>query len=126
QSGVISGTPGNADSGSGAGASYTIRVTASDGNASASDSFELNIAAIDEPPSLPDPGPSLSTPEDTPLQLTPSLLDAVDENVNRLTVVLTSPPAGADFTVTDGGTTVRPAQNFTGTLTVEARVRDAG
>ena len=118
--GVISGTPADGDEGS-----HAVRVTASDGVASASGRYSLDIVVVDEPPVLPDPPPALSTPEDTPLEITPQLLDARDEDVESLSVVLTPPSADADFTLTGGGRVVQPKPDFNGTLTVEASVRDA-
>src|SRR5690606_20403134 len=118
--GIVAGTPPSAAAGA-----HTIRITASDGGASASDEYRLDVIGGDEPPVLPDPPPTLSTREDTPLEITSELLGADDDGASPLTVRLTPPPADASFSLGPGEATVVPAQDFNGTLTVEARVRDA-
>ncbi len=107
------------------GASIRIRIVAADGDgASAQGELRIDVRPGDEPPVLPNPPPILSTREDTPLEITPALLGVVDDGASPLTVRLT-PPADASFSLDRGGTTVVPAADFHGTLTVEARVRDA-
>lgn len=118
-SGVISGRPA---AGAAAGSPYSVTVTASDGEASATGGFTLEVKPPNQPPSLPDPAPRLSTAEDTPLTLTATMLNAVDENPASLEVILTAPAGGAHFTVK--GATVHPAADFNGTIQVEARVKD--
>jgi hypothetical protein len=122
--GRIFGTLSAADAGSPSKA-YSIDVTASDGSATASGGYTLNVAGVDEPPSLPDPPPRLSTPEDTPLTVTATMLNAQDEDPDSLTVVLSPPGSNAHFTLTGGGATVQPEANYNGALEVEARVKDA-
>jgi hypothetical protein len=119
-SGVISGKPA---AGSAGASPYSVQVTASDGSGAASGRFTLNVAAQNQPPSLPDPPPRLSTPEDTALTITATMLHAVDEDPASLTVVLTAPASGSHFSVS--GATVRPEANFNGTVQVQARVKDA-
>ncbi|HEU4617935.1 MAG TPA: putative Ig domain-containing protein [Gammaproteobacteria bacterium] len=119
--GVVSG---KSAAGSSSGSPYNVTVTASDASGGASGSYTLEVKAANQPPSLPDPPPRLSTPEDTPLTITPAMLQAQDEDVSSLTVVLTPPDPGAHFTIT-GGATVRPEANFSGTLQVGAEVKDS-
>jgi hypothetical protein len=119
-SGVVSGKPA---AGSAEASPYSVGVAANDGSAMASGRFTLEVAAPNRPPSLPDPPPRLSTPEDTPLTLTATLLQAVDEDPASLTVVLTPPARDAHFKIS--GATVHPESNFSGTVQVEARVKDA-
>src|SRR5690606_23848531 len=118
--GVIAGTPRDLDEGT-----YSSRVTASDGTASTSDQYSLTVVAIDDPPVLPYPPPPLGTAEDTPLEITPQLLEARDEDPSSLTVVLTPPSGDADFALSNGGRVVVPDRDFNGTLNVEASVKDA-
>lgn len=121
--GHISGRPAD---GTAAASPYAVTVTASDGMAQASGSYTLNVRAANEPPTLPDPPPRLSTPEDVPLAITATLLGARDEDPSSLTVLLSAPGPDAHFTLTGDGTTVQPEKDYDGTLEVGARVKDSG
>ncbi len=121
--GTISGTPA---AGSAAGSPYSVTVTASDGQAQISGGYALDVKHVNQAPTLPSPAPRLTTPEDTPLTITPDMLHAHDDDPAGLEVKLTAPGPDAHFTLASDGATVQPALNYDGPLSVEARVVDSG
>ncbi|HEY8555232.1 MAG TPA: putative Ig domain-containing protein [Burkholderiales bacterium] len=123
--GRIAGTPTNADIAAKPVTTYSVTVTASNGGGEASDSFELRVRNVNEPPTLPDPPPRLTTDEDEPLTITAAALRAHDPDGDDLEVVLSPPGAGDHYTLAGGGTRVVPEADYSGPLSVRARVRDA-
>ena len=122
--GVISGAPRGPRRGEQP--SYTVSVTASNAGGSASDSFSLILHNENDAPVIPEPPPTLSTPEDTPLEITAALLQVQDEDDDDTFTVLVTPPGPNDnFTLTNNGTRLQPAADYNGPLRIEARVRDA-
>ena len=122
--GVISGAPRGPRRGEQP--SYTITVTASNGGGSATDSFVLFLHNENDAPVIPEPPPTLSTAEDTPLDITAALLQVQDEDDDDTFTVLVTPPGSNDkFTLTNNGTRLQPAADYNGALQIEARVRDA-
>jgi hypothetical protein len=98
-----------------------VPAVASDGQ-STSPSFPLAITVVpvnDRPVITASPSPT--TPEDTslPLSLSDFAVTDVDTPASGLTLVLA---AGANYSVS--GTTITPAPDYTGTLSVPVRVDD--
>ncbi|WP_298039578.1 tandem-95 repeat protein [uncultured Desulfuromonas sp.] len=99
----------------------TITLTVSDGSDTASDTFALNIGAVNDTPVLT--GQSvLGTPEDTPLAITlddvtVSDVDSTWPDDFTLTVL-----SGSNYHVY--GATIVPVPDFSGTLTVPVEVSD--
>ena len=122
--GVISGMPRGPRRGEQP--SYTVTITASNAGGSASDSFILIIHNENDAPVLPEPPPVLSTPEDTPLQITAELLQVQDEDDGDTFTVLVTPPGPNDyFALTNNGTRLQPAADHYGLVQFEVRVRDS-
>lgn len=123
--GTIAGTPDNDDASSGPITTYTVTVTAANEGGSAADAFVLRVEGRNDPPTIPTPPPRLRTDEDTPLEITPARLNARDPDpADELEVILSPPAPDAPFRLAGNGTRVVPADDFHGTLTVEARVTD--
>ena len=109
----------------------TVTVQVSDGTTVASDTFVLTVTPVNDPPTLSDIGPQI-TSEATPTAAIPFTVDDVDGGVATLTVSGGSdnatlvPPANIVF----GGTganrtvTVTPAAGQSGLATITVTVSD--
>ena len=122
--GVISGVPRGPRRGELG--SYGITVTAANAGGSASDSFTLIINSENDAPVIPEPVPTLSTPEDTPLDITAALLRVQDEDDDAFTVLVTPPGPNDKFALANDGTRLQPATDYHGSLQIQVRVRDPG
>ena len=81
---TFSGTPGNSDVGT-----LTVKVTASDGNASVSDSFNIAIANINDAPVIQNVGGTVPVAEDGSVLLqAPSNASVIDVDGDTLTMTL--------------------------------------
>ncbi|NLF32487.1 MAG: tandem-95 repeat protein, partial [Planctomycetes bacterium] len=116
---TFSGTPGNGDTGT-----ISVKVTASDGTASISDTFDIAIAPVNDAPVITDPG-AQSVAEDGTLTFSTangtlvSIAD-VDLGGSELSVTLTVTDGRLDLAQTDGLTITGGADGtatvtFTGT-----------
>lgn len=116
EAGLIRGTPRQADVGQ-----FSVTVTARDpGNLSATQSFALTVRNVNDPPVITGQQP-LVTNEDTPLTIRVGDLIIQDPDNGPADMQLRL-FGGANYTLS--GTTVRPAENYFGTLTVPAIVND--
>ena len=100
----------------------TVPVYVNDGSAN-SNTFNLSVTVIpvNDPPSITGQVP-LSTTEDTPLTLVSGNFTITDiDNAGPFTLTVNS---GANYSV--AGTTITPAANYSGTLTVPVTVSDPG
>jgi len=116
--GVLSGTPTNADVGTTSG----IVIAVTDGNASASlAAFDLEVINVNDAPVITAQYP-LSIAEEAELTITPADLSVTDADNTY--------PAGFTLTVSDGvnysrtGNAITPSADFIGTLTVPVSVDD--
>jgi large repetitive protein len=97
----------------------SIPVSVSDGEAS-SNTFTVQaaVAAVNDPPVITGQS-TVQSSEDTPFELNVSKLVVADVDNNSFTIAI---QAGANYAVS--GTTVTPAPNFNGTLSIPVTVSD--
>lgn len=102
--------------------SIPVTVTDPAGGVSASFTVQANVAAVNDPPVITAQA-TLSTPEETALSLALAQFTATDvDHAGYPSGFTLQVGTGANYTVS--GTTVTPALNFNGTLTVPVTVRD--
>ena len=111
--------------------SATITVTVNDGTATSSDTFVMNVTAVNDSPTISDIA-NQSTSEDTPLLNVPFTIGDVETAAGSLTVSASSSdttlfPAGS---ITFGGSgasrtiSLAPAANLNGSATITVTVND--
>lgn len=112
---VISWTPENGVLTSG---EVTLRV--SDGETSSTQKFTVTVTPVNDAPVIASVKKD-TTDENVPIRLTMSILTAtdVDNKASELSLVI-----GTNAHYTVSGDTVKPAKNYTGTLSVPVRVTD--
>src|SRR4029079_4165945 len=80
---TFSGTPTNADIGT-----IAVKVTASDGTLSVSDTFNIAVGNTNDPPVIQNVGGTVTTAEDTPVLLQALLAQVTDADGDTLTMTL--------------------------------------
>jgi VCBS repeat-containing protein len=108
-----------------------VRVTASDGQTSANDVFQINITPVNDAPSITNPISDQSSPEDVAVNFTipTGSFGDIDNSNLTLTARLSdnSPlPAWLSFNATTGSFTGTPPANFNGLVTVTVTATDTG
>lgn len=105
--------------------SLTVNVVVNDGTVnSAPFAMSVSVASVNDPPVVTGQASALTTAEDTPLLLSLSNFTVTDvDNTTYPTGFSFTISAGSNYTVT-GGNTVKPNQDYNGTLTVPVRVSD--
>lgn len=116
--GRITGTPLAADIGS-----YTLEVSATDpDNASATDSFELTVAAVNDAPVLVTELPDVQTDRDAPFELVVAATNVTDEEGDPITISASGLPAS--LSMTDGTISGTPVLGENGDFTVTITYSD--
>jgi large repetitive protein len=100
----------------------TITYTVSDGRGgTATATVNVNVTPVNDPPVAVND--NATTPEDTPIRLTPLTNDS-DVDGNPLTIIAASSPNGTVTINPDGSITFTPAANFNGPTTITYQVSD--
>ncbi|MDW7692310.1 Ig-like domain-containing protein [Flammeovirgaceae bacterium SG7u.111] len=107
------GTPSNSEVGN-----HEITLVVSDGIESIEQTFTITVENVNDAPTLTSVT-AQSMDEDTSLGLTVSMTDAVDIDDDGLILIVGD---GENYTVSDS--TITPAANFNGTLSVPVKVTD--
>lgn len=116
--GMITGTPLAADIGT-----YTIEVSATDpDNSSATDSFELTVAAVNDAPVLITELPDVQTDRDAPFELVIDPANVTDEEGDAITISASGLPTS--LTMTDGTISGTPVLGENGDFTVTITYSD--
>ncbi len=116
--GMITGTPLAADIGA-----YTVEVSATDpDNASATDSFELTVAAVNDAPVLVTALPDVQTDRDAPFELVVEATNVTDEEGDAITISASGLPAS--LSMTDGTISGTPILGDNGDFTVTITYAD--
>lgn len=98
----------------------TVLVTASDGNTAVTDTFVVTIAPVNDAPTMSVILPQTIN-EDNPLVVKLSMTNAVDID-NTLSDASLIIESGSNYSVS--GNSIRPAENWSGILTVPVKVSD--
>jgi large repetitive protein len=99
-----------------------VPVTVSDGSAQSNQfNVQIQVASVNNPPDITGQT-TASTQEDQPFVILSGMLEVVDIDGNFPTGYTITPQAGLNYSVS--GTTITPAPNFTGTLTIPIIVND--
>lgn len=116
--GMITGTPLVADIGT-----YTVEVSATDpDNASATDNFELTVAAVNDAPVLVTQLSDVQTDRDAPFELVIDPANVTDEEGDAITVSASGLPAS--LSMTDGTISGTPVLGDNGDFTVTITYSD--
>ncbi|GAB5523477.1 MAG: hypothetical protein Roseis2KO_13490 [Roseivirga sp.] len=116
--GMITGTPLAADIGT-----YTIEVSATDpDNASATDSFELTVSAVNDAPVLVTELPDVQTDRDAPFELVIDPANVTDEEGDAIAISASGLPAS--LSITDGTISGTPVLGENGDFTVTITYSD--
>ena len=122
--GTFSGTPGNADVGN-----ISIKVTASDGDASVSTSFSLTVTNVNDAPVVATPIPVQGVMQDSPFSFTVPAGTFVDPDGDTLTLSATladgsALPAWLSFNAATGTFSGTPGNADVGNLSIKVTASD--
>ncbi|MBD2194384.1 cadherin-like domain-containing protein [Calothrix anomala] len=108
---TFSGTPTNSDV-----ATISVRVTASDGQATATDDFNITVINVNDAPTATNLSTAETYTEDTPLNFTDIVVTDVDSPNITATLKLSNPAAGS-FNIATSGTVTSTYNAATGVWT---------
>jgi hypothetical protein len=119
RTGILAGTPGDADSTGNAVSYWVLTLRATDGAHAASVTFGLRVGPVNDPPRIASQARPLSTAPGVPITISADAVEVSDPDDSRHELIILE---GAQYTT--GSALVTPAQGVNGTFPVRVRVRD--